>query len=62
MDRVWDTSKYDPKLLMSIFKVKVIQGHEERSNKKYVWNACYMFLHPYFVKNAKHDPLALLER
>ena len=34
MDRVWDTSKYDPKLSVSIFKVKVIQGHEvkERSN------------------------------
>ena len=34
MDRVWDTSKYHPKLSVSIFKVKVIQGHEvkERSN------------------------------
>ena len=34
MDRVWDTSKYDPKLSVNIFKVKVIQGHEveERSN------------------------------
>ena len=28
MDRVWDISKYDPKLSASIFKVKVIQGHE----------------------------------
>ena len=34
MDRVWDTSKYDFNLSVSIFKVKVIQGHEvkERSN------------------------------
>ena len=34
MDRVWNTSKYHPKLSMSIFNVKVIQGHEvkERSN------------------------------
>ena len=34
MDCVWDTSKYHPKLSVSIFKVKVIQGHEfkERSN------------------------------
>ena len=34
MDRVWDTSKYHPKLSVSILKVKVIQGHEvkERSN------------------------------
>ena len=34
MAHVWDTSNYHPKLLVSIFKVKVIQGHEvkERSN------------------------------
>ena len=34
MDRVWDSSKYDPTLPVSIFKVKVIQGHEvmERLN------------------------------
>ena len=34
MDHVRDNSKYDPKLLVSIFKVKVIQGHEgkEMSN------------------------------
>ena len=34
MDGVWDTSKYDHKLSVSIFKVKVIEGHEvkERSN------------------------------
>ena len=34
MNRIWDTSKYHPKLSVSIFKVKVIQGHEvkERSN------------------------------
>ena len=34
MDRVWDTSKYHPKFSVSIFKVKVIQGHEikESSN------------------------------
>ena len=36
MDRIWDTSKYDSKLSVSIFKVKVIQGHEFNysSNKK----------------------------
>ena len=28
MDRVWDDSNYHPKLSVSIFKVKVIQGHE----------------------------------
>ena len=28
MARVYDTSKYHPKPLVSIFKVKVIQGHE----------------------------------
>ena len=35
-DSVWDISKYHPKLSVSIFKVKVIQGHEfmEMSN----WN------------------------
>ena len=27
MDRVWDTSKYHPKLSVSIFKVKAVQGH-----------------------------------
>ena len=34
MDRIWDTSRYHPKLSVSIFKVKVIQGHKvkERSN------------------------------
>ena len=34
MDRVWDTSKHDPKLSVIIFKIKVIKGHEvkERSN------------------------------
>ena len=34
MDRVWDTSWYDSKISVSIFKIKVIQGHEfkERSN------------------------------
>ena len=56
MDRVWGTSKYDPNLSMSTFKVKVIQGHEvkERSNSKfYVWGACYMFLGQFFVKNTK---------
>ena len=36
MDRVWDISKYDHKLSVSIFKVKVIQGHDvkKRSNLK----------------------------
>ena len=28
MHRAWDASKYDATLSMSIFKVKVIQGHE----------------------------------
>ena len=34
MDRVWDISKYGPKLSVSIFKVKIIHGHrvKERSN------------------------------
>ena len=34
IDSVWDTSKNHPKLSVSIFKVKVIQGYEvkERSN------------------------------
>ena len=34
IDSVWDTSKYDPNLSVSIFKVNAIQGHKikERSN------------------------------
>ena len=38
VDRVWDTSKYDPILSVSIFKVKVIHGHgvKEKSN----WECC----------------------
>ena len=47
MDRVWDTSKYHPKPSVSIFKVKVTQGHEvkEWSNWKFwVSTAWYMFL------------------
>ena len=28
MDRVWDTSKYYPKLSVTTFMVKVIQGHD----------------------------------
>ena len=30
MNRVWDTSKYHRKLSVNIFKVKVIQGHEDK--------------------------------
>ena len=43
MDRVWDTSKYHPKLSVSIFKVKVIQSHEvkERSNWKFWFGQHY---------------------
>ena len=65
MDRIWDTSRYHPKLSVSIFKVKVIQGHKvkERSNWKFwVWVAWYMFLGQFFVKNAKNDPRTLFER
>ena len=46
MDRVWDTSKYHPKLSVSVLKFKVIQGHEvnERPHWKFhVWVAWYMF-------------------
>ena len=34
IDCAWDTSKYHPKLSVSIFQVKVIQGHKakERSD------------------------------
>ena len=32
MDRLWDTSKYHPKLSVNIFKVKVIQGHEVKES------------------------------
>ena len=34
IDRDWDTSKYHPKLSVSILKFKVIEGHEvkERLN------------------------------
>ena len=65
MDRVWDTSKYHPKLLLSIFRVKVIQGHEvkEGSNwKSWVWVALYMFLGHFSVINTKNDPTPLFER
>ena len=34
MDRAWDTSKYHPKLSVSIFKVRVIKGHEGQGNVK----------------------------
>ena len=64
-DRVWDTSKYHPKLSVSIFKVKVIQGHKakERSNWKFcVLAAWYTFLGELFVKIAKNDPRTLNER
>ena len=27
MDRVWDTSKYLPKSFVSLYQIKVIQGH-----------------------------------
>ena len=43
MDRIWDTSKYDHKLSVSIFKVKVIQGQGGQGKvklKMYVWDAC----------------------
>ena len=64
MDRVWDTFKNDPKLSMSIFNVKVMQGHEvkETSNWKfYVWDAWYMFL-VQISSNAKIDPKTLFKR
>ena len=32
IDRVWDTSRYHPKLSLSILKVKVIQGHEVKES------------------------------
>ena len=57
MDRVWDTSKYHPKLSVSIL-VKIIQGHEvkERSNwKVWVWEARYMLLGQFIVKTRKID-------
>ena len=55
-DSVWDTSKYHPKLSLSIFKVNVIQGHEvnERSNRKFwVWAACYMLLGHFFSSRTR---------
>ena len=64
IDRGWDTSKYHPKLSVSIFKVKVVQGHEVkgRSNWKFwVWAAWYLFLTQFFVKNAKNDHRTLFE-
>ena len=30
MDRIWDTSKYPHKLIMTLCQSKVIQGHEEK--------------------------------
>ena len=65
IDRVWDTSKCHPKTSVTIFKAKVIQGHEvdERSNRKfYVWVPRYMFLSQFFVKNAKSDPTTAFEQ
>ena len=59
MDRAWGTYKYYANLSVSIFKVKVSQGHEvkERSNSIfYVWDACYVFLGQFSVKNTKNDP------
>ena len=64
MDRVWDTSRYHPKLFVSIFKVKVIQGHEVkgRSNRKFcVWAACYMFLCQFLRQKRENGPRTLFD-
>ena len=34
MYRVWDTSKYNPKVSVSIFKANVIQGNEVKERSK----------------------------
>ena len=33
MYRVWDTPKYLPKPLVTLFQVKVIEGHEVKKGK-----------------------------
>ena len=38
MDRVWDTSKHHPKHSVTIFMVKVIQGHEVKDNSNWKFN------------------------
>ena len=35
MDRVWDISKYPPKPFVTLYQVKVIQGHEDK--KGWIW-------------------------
>ena len=65
MDRVWNTSKYHPKPSGSIFKVKVIQGHEVkgRSNGKFgIWAVGYLFLGQISSRTRKNDPRTLFER
>ena len=58
MDRVWDTCKYYPKLSVSIFKVKILEGcgGKERSNCKFY--VCAQF----FTKNATNGPRTHFER
>ena len=65
MDRVWDTSNYQSKFSLNIFKFKVIQGHEVKEGltwKFCFWATWYMFMGQFFVKNVKNDPRTFFER
>ena len=64
MNRVQDTEKYHPKLLVSTFQVKVIQGHEvKKVNPKLLgFGGVIHVLGQVVVKNAKNSLRTLSER
>ena len=66
MDRFWDNHKYHTKSSVSIFKSKVIEGHEvkKKSNRKIsglggVIPTCFR---SGFVNNATNNPKIAIER
>ena len=61
MDRVWDTSKYHPKHLVSILKVKVTRSRKGQT-ENFRFGRRDAFLGQFFVKNVENDPKTLYER
>ena len=63
MDRVWDNSKYHSKLSVSIFKVKVIQGHEAKKGqtKNLCLDGVILVFGSVFRQERENDPRTLFE-
>ena len=62
MDHVWKTYKYHPKLLVSIFQVNVIQGHEIKKVKHEIFalgGVMHVFRPVFRQERPKHDITAL---